>query len=139
MSEAPNNVTLQEQILALYGEGAGDEEVAASLNLPFPRFLQLYEENVSLKKIVDIGRTKSQAWWYAVARRNLLSKGWQGATWAFNMKNRFHWADKIDVGDKDGETSYSITELQSDIAKTMANIERVAPHKARQIMEAKDD
>lgn len=134
-----NKPTLQEQILSLYEEGAYDEEVAASLNLPKARFLALYEENPQFKKIVDIGRTKCEAWWNAVARRNLLTKGFQSATWAFNMKNRFHWADKIDVGDKSGETSHSAAELESEIKKTMDNIARVAPHKARQIMEGKDD
>lgn len=134
-----NKPTLQEQILSLYEEGASDEEIAASLNLSKTRFLALYEENPQFKTIVDIGRTKAEAWWNAVARRNLLTRGFQGATWAFNMKNRFYWADKIDVGDKSSETPHSEAELQSEIKKTMDNIARVAPHKARQIMEAKDD
>lgn len=133
-----NKPTLQEQILELYSEGASDVEVAASLSLPIDRFNALYEENPSFKKIVDIGRTKSEAWWNAVSRRNLLTKGFQGSTWAFNMKNRFRWADKIDVGESDG-TVHSTEELNDEIRKTMDRIAVVAPHKARQIMEAKDD
>ncbi|WQZ00983.1 DNA-packaging protein small subunit [Stenotrophomonas phage StenR_269] len=136
--DQPNKPTLQEQILELYSDGASDAEVAGSLNLPKARFYELYEENVSFKKIVDIGRTKAEAWWNAVGRRNLLTKGFQGPTWAFNMKNRWHWADKIDVGEKSGETSHTVEELERDIAKTMDNISRSAPHLHRKIMEGGD-
>lgn len=131
--------TLQEQILNLYTEGADDVEVAASLNLPKERFFQLYEENVGFKKIVDIGRTKSEAWWNQVARRNLLTKGFQGSTWAMNMKNKYKWADKVDVGDKTNESPHDVRELESEIKRTMERIKHSAPAVARKIMEGDDD
>lgn len=137
--DQPNKPTLQEQILELYQEGAHDSEVAASLNLPEARFYQLYEENIQFKKIVDIGRTKAKAWWMAAGRKNLLSKGFQGATWNFNMKNQFQWADKVDVGDRGNESPDTVQELERDIRKTMDNIQKNAPHLARRIMEGEND
>lgn len=139
MSEQSPKPTLQEKMLALYAEGADDSEVAALLDLPKERYLQLYEENPAFKKIIDIGRTKAEAWWNNVARRNLLTKGWQGATWAMNMKNRFKWADKMDIGERLDGSPHDAADLEAEIKRTMQRIQKVDPKKARAIMEAQDD
>lgn len=133
-SPRANEPTLQERILNMYSEGASDAEVAASLDLPEKRFMELYDENPALQKIINIGRTKSKAWWYAVGRRNLLSKGWQGATWSMNMKNRFNWADKVDTGERSDTSHYNVDDLQTELHNTMRRIEQMSPAAARKIM-----
>lgn len=135
----PGAPTLQEKMLLLYSEGADDVEVAAALDLDEGRFRALYEELPSFKKIVDLGRTKSKAWWYHAGRRNLLSKGFQGATWNMNMKNRFKWADKVDIGDKGSEGPETAAELEGEIINTVQRIHKTAPNLARKIMADSDD
>lgn len=147
MSDLPQNdspapakgATLQEKMLALYQEGADDVEVASALGLSEQRYAQIYEENIQFKKIVDLGRTMSKAWWYAVSRRNLLSKGFQGTTWGMNMKNRFKWADKVDVGEKSLEGPDDVRELEKEIRHTVDRIKEKAPAMARKILEGSDD
>lgn len=127
--------SLQEKILDLYEQGYSDVEVAAALRLPKARFMEMYDENMGFQKVVDTGRTLSEAWWHAVARRNLLSKGWQGSTWAFNMKNRYNWMDKVDAGGRDDNSPLNVEELQTELHNAVANIRRVNPVMAAKIME----
>lgn len=130
--------TLHEQILNLYSEGADDTEVSAFLNLPKARFDELYEENPAFAKVVDIGRTKAAAWWHHVARRNLVTKGFQGSTWAMNMKNRFGWRDRVDVLETN-EQHQDTKKLEEEIQNTMERIQRVDPKRHRKIMGGDDD
>ncbi|MEG0161104.1 MAG: hypothetical protein RR877_09820 [Aurantimicrobium sp.] len=139
MSEHQSNEpTLHEKILNLYSEGADDVEVAALLNLPEKRFKELYEENSGFAKVVDIGRTKAAAWWHHVARRNLVTKGFQGSTWAMVMKNRLGWRDRVDVLETNESTQKS-AELEKEIQDTMARIQNKSPAQFRQIMGGDDD
>lgn len=134
-----NEPSLQEKMISLYSEGASDVEVAASLGLPKARFMEMYEENTGFQKVVDVGRTMSEAWWNQVARRNLLSKGWQGSTWAFNMKNRYNWMDKMDAGGRDDATPLNVDELTTELHNTVKRIESLNPAMARKIMEGEVD
>ncbi len=134
-----NEPSLQEKMISLYSEGASDVEVAASLGLPKARFMEMYEENTGFQKVVDVGRTMSEAWWNQVARRNLLSKGWQGSTWAFNMKNRYNWMDKMDAGGRDDATPLNVDELTTELHNTVKRIESLNPAMARKIMEGGED
>ena len=125
MSEQQSNgPTLHEQILNLYNEGADDVEVAAFLNLPKKRFDELYEENSAFAKVVDIGRTKSAAWWHHVARRNLLTKGFQGSTWAMTMKNKFGWRDRVDVLETN-EQHQDAKQMELEIQNAMERIKKI--------------
>ena len=137
--QKPNEPSLQEKMISLYSEGASDVEVAASLGLPKARFMEMYEENTGFQKVVDVGRTMSEAWWNQVARRNLLSKGWQGSTWAFNMKNRYNWMDKMDAGGRDDATPLNVDELTTELHNTVKRIESLNPAMARKIMEGGED
>lgn len=139
MSEQKSNPpTLHEQILNLYAEGADDNEVSAFLNLPRKRFEELYEEQPAFAKVVDIGRTKAAAWWHHVARRNLLTKGFQGTTWAMNMKNKFGWRDKVDVLETN-ESAQSAAELEKEVQNTLNRIQIKAPAQYRKIIGGDDD
>lgn len=139
MSETKSNEpTLHEQILNLYTEGADDTEVAAFLNLPKRRFDELYEENPGFAKVVDIGRTKAAAWWHKVARHNLVTKGFQGSTWAMNMKNRFGWRDRVDVIETN-EQHQDNKIMEQEIQNAMERIKKADPKKYRQIMGGDND
>lgn len=122
----------------MYSDGGSDVEVAAALGIPKARFMEMYEENTGFQKVVDIGRTMSEAWWHQVARRNLLSKGWQGSTWAFNMKNRYNWMDRMDAGGRDDATPLNVDELKTELHNTMKRIESANPVMARRLMEGAD-
>lgn len=135
MAGTSENNTLQSKILALYEEGASDVEVASMLSLDKRRFMEMYEENPGFAQIVNIGRTKSEAWWNAVARRNLLSKGFQGSTWAFNMKNRYNWMDKTTVTDDASALPQDIGALQTELHNTIKAIERTSPAMARKLLQ----
>lgn len=136
--QKPKETSLQEKMLSVYSEGGSDVEVASALGLPKARFMEMYEENTGFQKVVDMGRTMSEAWWHHVARRNLLSKGWQGATWAFNMKNRYNWMDRVDSGGRDDATPVNIEEMKTELHNTLKRIESINPAAARKIMEGGD-
>lgn len=136
--QKPKEVSLQEKMLSVYSEGGSDVEVASALGLPKARFMEMYEENTGFQKVVDMGRTMSEAWWHHVARRNLLSKGWQGSTWAFNMKNRYNWMDRVDSGGRDDATPVNIEEMKTELHNTLRRIEAINPAAARKIMEGGD-
>lgn len=128
-----------DRVLQLYSEGANDSEIAAELNFSMQRFNELYEENPGFQRVVDIGRTKSDAWWNAVARRNLVTKGFQGSTWAFVMKNRFGWRDRIENTEITTADATSTDELKKELATTLKRIETLSPAAARKIMETGDE
>lgn len=90
-------------MLEEYKKGAADVEVAASLNMTTAAFEDNYKKNALFRKVVDLGRQLSQAWWYAQGRTNLTNKAFNTSLWGFNMKNRHGWAEKTETSTKDDE------------------------------------
>lgn len=99
-----------------YREGADDVEVMSALNLTREEFKTNYESNPTFKKLVDIGRVHSAAFWRTIARKNLTSKEFNSSVWSFNMKNRHGWAEKSEVSSSEvSEKVRSTDELREEI------------------------
>lgn len=92
----------QEEIASRWGEimteeyaaGADDVEVMAALGLSRATFQENYQTRPVFRRIVDIGRLKSSAFWRGIARKNLYNKAFNTQVWMFTMKNREGWAEK---------------------------------------------
>ena len=111
-----------DKILALYGEGAGDAEVAAMLRLPLREYYKQFQENQSLGMLVEFGRTLSQAFWESQARLNITNKNFVSSLWVFYMKNKHGWADKIDSTSTNENLNQNVDELRQQVRSAMERI-----------------
>lgn len=82
------------QLIALYSDGCSDAEVAAELKITIKEYYRTIQENPTFGKLVEYGRTLSQAFWEGQARKNLTNKTFNTSLWSFFMKNKFGWAEK---------------------------------------------
>lgn len=85
------------QLLELYKMGCSDAEVAAEMKMPISQYRQQIKDNVTFAKLVEFGRTYSQAFWEGQGRKNIGNKSFNTPLWSFYMKNKFGWADKSEV------------------------------------------
>lgn len=106
--ERPLAVRVQEA----YEAGANDIEIMEIMKLTPGKFREVYENNPNFRDAVDLGRVMSQAWWLKTGRKNLSNKTFNTSLWAFNMKNRFGWAEKTDNTNQD--TTELTTEQMAD-------------------------
>lgn len=82
------------QLIALYADGCSDVEVAAELKITIKEYYKTVQDNPTFGKLVEYGRTLSQAFWEGQARKNLNNKTFNTSLWSFFMKNKFGWAEK---------------------------------------------
>lgn len=114
------------KLSAMYGEGAGDPEIARALGIPMKKFHQLYEDVQAFADFVDMGRTLSMAWWYEQGRRGLTADKFNGPLFGFNMKNRFGWADKVDTTSvNDGPID--LDKIKGELALALKKLGKVYP------------
>jgi len=88
-----------EKLPDMFKGGESVAEVCAELGIwkeTFYEWIKLYPEfSNSYKK----GLQLSEAWWTKLGRAGSCGKATiQPTTWIFNMKNRFGWADKQEIG-----------------------------------------
>lgn len=140
MTEPVQKPKLQETILEAYTHGAGDVEVAALLKVPLKKFQETCEQVPDFRRIVELGRTLSEAWWTSKGRLNLLTKEFNTALWNFNMKNRFNWRDKIDTAESNASEPMNLDQAKAELQRALRQIEKSHPEVMRQLnFEATDE
>ena len=112
------------QIIDLYSAGYSDAEVAAELRITIKEYHKTVKDNAAFGKLVELGRTLSQAFWESQARRNLATKGFNSSLYAFYMKNKFGWADKVETTSTNENTNISLDDLQNQIANKLREFEK---------------
>lgn len=106
-----------------YAAGADDIEIMAILNLSRADFQRYYDSEPKFKRIVDIGRMKSSAFWRGVARKHLFNKSLNIPVWTFVMKNREGWAEKSEQITNDVPAQQkSLDELRTQIVAELPEI-----------------
>lgn len=102
LSDLPDS--WEEDMLALYSEGASDTEVKATvLNcMSDDLWYRLIKEEQKFSGAVKRGKQLSQSWWERNGRVNLKDKDFNPTLWYMNMKNRFKWSDKQEITGADG-------------------------------------
>lgn len=110
-----------------YANGASDVEIAKMLGLTIAKFYKLYETNPNFAGFIDSGRTLAQAWWNQQARKGLWAKGFNTPLFAFVMKNRFGWADKVETTDTTGKDDINLDQLKGQVSATMKKLATTNP------------
>lgn len=132
-------LTLQERILNCYKTGASDVEVASLLEISLKKFNQMYDENSDFARVIDFGRTAAHAWWMSQGRIHLLTKGFQGSLWGFNMKNRYSWADKVDTGERESDIPQDVNQVEAELRRTLARINKSNPELVRDALQVANE
>lgn len=116
-TETAAEKTWAEILVAEYKDGASDVEVCDALGISKATFDRKYKEDPLFKELVDIGRLASTAWWYRWGRKNLLNKSANTSLWAFNMKNRYGWAEK-----SESQTTSTVPAEQKTLEELQAEV-----------------
>lgn len=111
-----------------YSEGYTDVEVMAKFGITKKVFQQFYTNDSGFAEYIDHCRTLSQAWWISKARENLWSKEFNSSMWAFNMKNRYAWADKVETTTKDAD-NLDHNELETRLAAKLPGLAKQLSHR----------
>lgn len=119
MSDVLGTTDWATKIREMYEEGAADAEVAAELRITLKDFYAQYEKNAGFAGLIDFGRTLSQAWWEKQARKNVGNKSFNTQLWAFYMKNKHAWADRVDTTSHNENLNTNLDELKQRVVKEL--------------------
>lgn len=100
--------------------GASDAEVAAELNVTIKEYYSQLADNAAFSKLVEFGRTLSQAFWESQARKNIGNKGFNTPLWTFYMKNKYAWADKTENVNSNENLNTDLDSLRGQVNKEVA-------------------
>lgn len=115
-----------------YENGANDIEIMEIMKITQGKFRSMYENNQHFREAVDLGRVMSQAWWLKTGRKNLTNRTFNTSLWAFNMKNRFGWAEKTDNTNQDA-TELTTEQMADKLSKMLpGTLSRLFPEKTQQ-------
>lgn len=86
-------------------QGASHAELYSALGISKDFYHRLRHRSAFFEKEVQRAQDRAEAWWMKLGRGAAAGKmpGMNAAVWIFNMKNRFAWKDKKDLGVGDGE------------------------------------
>lgn len=105
-----------EQLVELYRQGCSDAEVAAEMQITIKEYYAQIGDNATFSKLVEFGRTLSMAFWEKQARLNINNKQFNTPLWAFYMKNKYGWADKMDTTSQQ-EVALDLDTLREKVTK----------------------
>jgi hypothetical protein len=108
------------QLITLYESGCSDAEVAAELKITIKEYYKTIQENPTFSKLVEFGRTLSQAFWEKQARVNLTNKQFNTPLWSFYMKNKFGWAEKVESENRSENLNTNLDDLRERVGKEVA-------------------
>lgn len=115
-----------QQCLELYDNGAGDVEIAKKLGITLNYFRKLAGENPGFGAFVEKGTTLAMAYWYRIGREALYDKNFNYGLWAFNMKNRWGWADKVETSSIIDE-NVSADQLKIQLTQAIKRLAKKSP------------
>lgn len=88
-----------ETLPQMFANGETIVEVAKALGISRRAFYDWKLQHPEFAEALDEGLAYSEAWWSKLGRAGAIgAKPVNPALWIFNMKNRFKWADRTDVG-----------------------------------------
>lgn len=113
LSSLPDN--WQEEILALYAEGASDVEVKAQIwrwrgSFSDDLWYRWIREEAAFSGTIKKGQQLEKAWWQNQGRTNMKDPKFNSTLWYMNMKNRFGWADKQKI-----DTTITLPQIQIEV------------------------
>lgn len=127
MAATSNKTPDWNALVALYGEGASDPEIARELGVTMARFYQLIEESTAFSNFVERGRTLSMAWWYEMGRKGLFAEKFNSGLYNFNMKNRHGWADKVDTNDTTNKEPVDLNQAKGQLQSALKMLAKKHP------------
>ena len=109
-----------DRLRAAYKAGAFDEEVQGLIPCTPRKFDELYKTDVDFRKMVEIGRVQSKAWWYSLPAKNINDRSFNATAWMFVMKNKYQWGEKGgDALPFEGMNPAELEEAGSKLAKAL--------------------
>jgi transposase len=121
---------LAKKLPELFTEGKSVVEVCVELGIWKDTFYRWAKEHPEFSDAYQRGLDLSQAWWERLGRGGASGEmDIQPTTWIFNMKNRFHWTDRVEQNiDLNGEvniTNLSPQERDNEIKEllSLANVQ----------------
>lgn len=108
------------QLVHLYSEGCSDAEVAAEMKITIKEYYKQISDNKTFAKLVEFGRTLSQAFWEGQARKNISNKQFNTPLWTFYMKNKFGWADKTEAVNQNENVNTDLDSLRTQVNAQVA-------------------
>lgn len=133
-SQQTSGAAWSRDVINLYEEGASDAEVAASLRVPLKAFYARMQASPAFAELIDFGRTLSKAYWEGLARKNVNNKNFNSSLFAFYMKNRHGWADKIETSGSTENVNYNVDEVRE---QALALIDKFIKKNTPELTEAK--
>lgn len=116
------------ELIELYTQGYSDAEVAAHMKITISEYYKQMQDTPAFAKLVEFGRTLSQAFWEGQGRKNLTNKQFNTPLWAFYMKNKFGWADKSEVKSESENVNVELDSLRTRVNEEVARfIKRNTP------------
>lgn len=83
---------------------------------------------------MEYGRTLSQAFWEKQARVNLANKQFNSSLYAFYMKNKFGWAEKVETQAQNENLNTNLDDLREKVTK---EVERFIKKNSPELTDAK--
>lgn len=114
-------------LIELYRQGASDVEIARELDVTIGKFHSLVQDSPAFAAFVEKGRTLAMAWWYEMGRKGLTMEKFNTSGYAFNMKNRFGWADKVETTDNTNKAPVDLDAMRAELASQMRKIAKKNP------------
>lgn len=90
--------------------GKGKIEFAVALGIGKSTLYKLLVDEPEFTETINVALEKSECWWREKGRKNIENKSFNSVLWYMNMKNRWHWSDKQEIGQPGSFSKQAIEE-----------------------------